>query len=213
MTLEMPSDPFGTPSGLFTLLDPPQEIPTLNDAYPPFGPGLNPDFIMDFEEAGLDFGFEVLGDEVAKSFCEDEPVRVVEAKSSTPLARPVPRRAPSMPTILEEDEQEEEEGDVTITPSEAQRAFLPPDKFARPRPEPQLAGVANPSQDAGSDSLDTPRPHGKFSFMFHLSVITSVTDFRRMHLLSCSPTKCLLRARSRYVRLLCDRQRVCSSGL
>ena len=178
MTLEMPSDPFGTPSGLFTLLDPPQEIPALDDAYPPSGPSLNPDFIMDFEE-DLDFGFEVLGGEVAKSSREDEPVRVVEVKSSTPLARPVSRRAPSMPTILEEDEQdEEEEGDVTITPSEAQRAFLPPDKFARPRPEPQLVGVAVPSQDVGFDSLATPRPHGKFRLAFRSSVITSITDFR-----------------------------------
>ena len=45
MTLEMPSDPFGTPSGLFALLGPPQETLTLDDAYPPSDPSPNLDFI------------------------------------------------------------------------------------------------------------------------------------------------------------------------
>ena len=171
MTLEMPSDPFGTPSGLFALLDPPQEIPTVDDAHPPSDPSPGSDFIMDFD-------LEVLGDGMTRNPRETEPVPVVEVKSSTRPVRPVLRRAPGMPTILEEDEREEEDGDVTITPSEAQRALLPPDTFARPRLESQLAGAADASQDPRSDPLETPRPGGKFRFMVHSGVVTLVTDFR-----------------------------------
>lgn len=181
MTLEMPSDPFGTPSGLFALLGPPQETLTFDDAYPPSDPSPNLDFIMDFGEAGPGFGFEMLGDGVTKDSRENEPVLpVVKVQSSTLPARPVSRRAPSMPTILEEDEQEEEDGDVTVTPSEAQRALLPPDKFAYPRSGPQSVGGADASQDAKSDSLDTPRPRGKSRFVFRSSVVTSITDFREL---------------------------------
>jgi len=159
MTLEMPSDPFGTPTGLLVLPDSPQEISTPDgDVYPAPNPSSNGDFIMDFEEAELNFG--------SGGSRGIEPAPIVEVKSLAPPTRPVSRRAPSMPTIFEEDEQEEGDGDVTITPSEAQKALLPPDKFARPRLESQLAGAVDSPQDVISDSLDTPRPHGKFRFMF-----------------------------------------------
>lgn len=177
MTLEMPSDPFGTPSGFFTSLDPPQEMSTLDDPYPLSSSSPNFDFIMDFE-ADLDSSFEALGDEVVEDARENVPPPVVEVKPSTPPAGPVSTRAPSMPTILEEDEQEEEDGDVTITPSEAQRALLPPDRFARPPSASWFAGAADTSLDARSDSLDTPRPRGRFRFCFISSVVISVTDFR-----------------------------------
>jgi len=169
MTLEMPSDPLGTPTGLFVLLDSPQEISTPDDdAYPPPNPSSSFDFIMDFEEADLDCG--------PGGPRENEPAPIIEVKSLAPPTRPVSRRAPSMPTIPEEDEPEEGDGDVTITPSEAQKALLPPDKFARPRLESRLVGGADVPQDVMSDSLYTPRPHGKFCFLFHSSVVISVTD-------------------------------------
>jgi len=159
MTLEMPSDPFGTPTGLFVLLDSPQETSTPDDgAYPPPNPSSNFDFIMDFEEADLGCG--------PGGPRENERAPIVEVKSLAPPTRPVSRRAPSMPTIFEEDEQEEGDGDVTITPSEAQKALLPPDRFARPRLESQLARAVDAPQDVMSDLLDTPRPHGKSRFMF-----------------------------------------------
>jgi hypothetical protein len=160
MTLEMPRDPFGTPSGFFAFLDPPQEVPILDDAYPS-DPTSSFDFILDFE-VDPDSSFEVSGDEMLEDAREDGSAPVAEVKPPAPLARPVSTRTPSMPTILEEDEREEGgDGDTTITPSEAQRALLPPDRFARP-PVPQLAA----SRDAESDSLDTPRPRGELRFMF-----------------------------------------------
>jgi len=163
MTLKMPSDPFGTSDGFFVFLDPP-----LEDAYPLPDPNLGCDFIMDFEE-DLDYSFEVLGDEVIGNARENEPVPPGEVKLSPPTIPSVSARAPRMPTIFEEDEQEEEDGDVTITPSEAQKALLPPDRFARPHSASQLAGAADASQGEEFDSLDTPRPGGEFRFAVYSS--------------------------------------------
>ena len=164
MTLKMPSDPSGSPDGFLAFLDPPQEVAPPDDAYLLPDPSPNFDFIMDFE-ADLDSSFEVLGEEVIENARESEPTPVVEAKSSAPPARPVSTRAPSMPTIFEEGEQEEE-GDLTITPSDAQKALLPPDRFARPPSAPRLVGAVDASQDTGFDSLATPRPHSEFRLMF-----------------------------------------------
>lgn len=172
MTLEMPRDPFGTPSGFFASLDP-QEIPTLDDAYPS-NPTSSFDF-MDFE-VNPDSSFEVSGDEVFEDTREDWSVPVVEVKPPTPPARLVSTRAQSMPTILEEEEQEEGgDGDTTITPSDAQRALLPPDRFARP-PMSQLSAAADASRDAEFDSLDTPRPRGELRFLSPISSVTHIRD-------------------------------------
>ena len=169
MTLEMPSDPFGTPGGVFVFLDPLQEANPFDDPAPlPDDPSPGFDFIMDFEP-DLDSSFE---DEVLKRVRGDEPTPFVEVNTSPPPARTpvtVSALAPRMPTILEEDEKEEEDGDVTITPSEAQKALLPPDKFARPPSAPQVVGSADASQGTWFDPLDTPRPRGKFRFVFYSS--------------------------------------------
>ena len=164
MTLKMPSDPFGSPSGFFAFLDPLQEASPLDDIHPLPNASPSFDFIVDFE-VDLDSSFEMLGGEAIENVHESEP-KPVEVKSSVPLVRPVSTRAPSMPTILEEDEQEEEDGDITITPSEAQRALLPPDRFARLPSMSQLAGAVDAPQDLESDSLDTPRPRGGFRTVF-----------------------------------------------
>lgn len=158
MTLEMPSDPSGTCDGFFAFLDPP-----LEDVYPIPDPSSDFDFLVDFE-ADLDSSSEVIG-----NACEGQPIPPGEVKASPPTTIPyVSARASRMPTILEEDE-EEEDGDVTITPSEAQRVLLPPDRFARPPSAYQLAGVADVLQGAEFDSLDTPRPGGESLFAFYSS--------------------------------------------
>ena len=170
----MPTDPSGTPSGFFDFLDPSQEVPFLDEA------GVdspNFDFIMGFE-ADLDSSFEVLRKEdTLEKVGESEPTPpVVEVKTSIPLVPSVSKRAPSMPTIFEESEEEEEEGDVTITPNPAQKALLPPDRFARPRStSPQNAGAAAVPEDLGEDSLDTPRPQGELLLRLP-RVVASVTD-------------------------------------
>ena len=162
MTLKMPSDPFGAP-GYFAPLGPLQEVSPLDGAYPLVDPSPNSDFIMDLE-MDLDSSIEVLGDEVIDGARENEPTPLVSVK---PLPPPVSTRAPRMPTILEEDEQEED-GDVTVTPSEAQKALLPPDTFAcPPSTVSQLAGTADASQGTEFDSLETPRPGGEFHFAFY----------------------------------------------
>jgi len=171
MTLEMPSDPFGTPGGVFVFLDPLQEVSPFDDRYAvPGDPSPGFDFIMDFDPE-LDSGLEG-ADAVAKGARGDEPTSFVGVNPSPPPAvtpAPVSSLAPRMPTILEEDEKEEEDGDVTITPSEAQRALLPPDKFARPPSALQVASAADASQDPFFDPLDTPRPRGKFRPVFYPS--------------------------------------------
>ena len=144
MTLEMPSDPFGTPGGLFVFLDPLQEVsPSCDPHPPPDDPSPGFDFIMDFDPD------------------LDDPTPFVEVNPSPP---PVSTLAPRMPTILEEEEKGEEDGDVTITPSEAQRALLPPDRFARPPSAPQDTSAADASQGTFFDPLDTPRPRGTYCF-------------------------------------------------
>ena len=156
----MPTDPSGTPSGFFDFLDPSQEVSFFDETVvgsPNF------DFIMGFE-ADLDSSFELVRrEETLEKVHESEPTPpVVEVKSSALSAPSVSKRPPSMPTIFEECEEEEEDGDVTITPNAAQKALLPPDRFARPRSiSPQLAGVAAAPEDAKDDSLDTPRPRGE----------------------------------------------------
>jgi hypothetical protein len=170
MTLEMPSDPFGVPGGFFVFPDPQEEVSPLGDAYLLPDPNQDFDFVMDFE-ADLDFGFEVVRDEVFEDTRKDEPPIVVEVNSSSSLVVPVSTFAPRMPTILEENEQEEEggeeeNGDVTITPSEAQKALLPPDRFACPPSVPQPAGAVDASQDISFGPLETPRPGGEFHFPF-----------------------------------------------
>jgi hypothetical protein len=164
MTLKMPSDPSGTPSGFFDFLDPsqeasfPDEVEALSEKTPNLGS------ITDFE-THLNPSREVPGGEVVCKIRKKEPA---EVKTLIMLAPPVVKRAPSMPTIVEEDEEEEEDGDVTITPTVAQRAFLPPDKFARPRSEPQTVAPAKVSEDPEDDSLETPRPRGEFvSFLLN----------------------------------------------
>jgi len=169
MTLEMPSDPFGTPGGVFDFLDPLQEANPFDDPSPlPDDPSPGFDFIMDFEP-DLDSSFE---DEILKRVCGDGPTPFVEVNPSPPpvtMPVTVSTLAPRMPTILEEDEKEEEDGDVTITPSEAQRALLPPDRFARPPSAPRVVGAADASQDTSLDPLDTPRPRSKFCSVFYSS--------------------------------------------
>ena len=165
MTLRMPSDPFGAPGGFFDFLDPPQEMSSLDGVYPLPDSSPNFDFVTDFE-ADLDYSYEMVGDGVFENAGKDEPTPLIEVNPS-PL--PVSTLAPCMPTIFEEDEQEQEEGDVTITPSEAQKALLPPDRFARPPSTAQVAGSAGAEQDVWFDSLDTPRPGGEFCFAFCLS--------------------------------------------
>ena len=71
-----------------------------------------------------------------------------------------------MPTILEEDEQEKEDGDVTITPSEAQRTLLPPDRFVRPPSTSQLAGAVDALQGLDPDSLVLLVPVVSFALYF-----------------------------------------------
>jgi len=151
--LKVPSDPCGSPSGFFAFLDPLQEAPPLDDAHILPDTSQSFDFIMDFE-ADLDSSFEALG---------DGPTPVVKVKSSTPPARLVSTRAPTMPVIFEG---EEEDGDITITPSEAQRALLPPDRFARPPSASQLAGAVDDPGDTDSDLLATVRPCGEFCLAF-----------------------------------------------
>ncbi|KAF9789840.1 hypothetical protein BJ322DRAFT_561924 [Thelephora terrestris] len=163
MTLKMPSDPSGTPSGFFDFLDPsqeasfPDEVEALSEKTPNLGS------ITDFE-THLDPSRKMPGGEVVDKIRKKEPA---EVKTLIMLAPPVVKRAPSMPTIVEEDEEEEEDGDVTITPTVAQRAFLPPDKFARPRSEPQTVAPAKVSEDPEDDSLETPRPRGYCSTRKH----------------------------------------------
>ena len=174
----MPADPSGTPSGFFEFLDPSQEA-SFSDSEPGVRSDWSPnfDFVTGFE-ADLDSSFEVVREEENRKACEREleGPPVVEVKSSVPLVRPVSRRAPSMPTILEEDEGDEEDGDVTVTPNAVQRAFLPPDRFACPRsPQFQAAGAGAVPEDAGDDSLETPRPNGELSLCLYW-VITSVID-------------------------------------
>jgi hypothetical protein len=167
MTSKVPSDPFGTAGGFFVFPDPPhQEVSPIDNAYPLLDPNPDFDFIMDFE-TDLDFGFEVVRDEVFENARKSEPALAVEVDSSSSLVAPVSTLVPRMPTILEEDErEEEEEGDITITPSQAQRALLPPDRFACPPSVAQPAGPVDISQDISFDSLDTPRPGGEFHFPF-----------------------------------------------
>ena len=162
MTLRMPNDPSGTPGGFFSFPDPLQEVSPLDDAYPLPDPSPNFDFVTDLG-TDLDSSYEVVGDEVFGDVGGNEPTPLVEVNHSPP---PVSTLAPRMPTILEEDEKEEEEGDITITPSEAQKALLPPDRFARPPSAAQAAGSAGALQDAWFDPLDTPRPGGEFYFAF-----------------------------------------------
>ena len=165
MTLKMPSDPFGTPGGFFGFVDPPQaEESSFDEAYPLPDSSPNFDFVMDFE-ADLDSSFEVVRD-VFRGGDVNEPTPLVEVN---PSPQPVSTEAPRMPTIFEEDEREEEDGDITVTPNEAQRALLPPDRFAQPPSAAQVAGSAGASQDAWLDSMDTPRPGGGFCFVFYLS--------------------------------------------
>ena len=201
MTLEMPSDPLGTPGGVFVFLDPLQEASPFDDPYPlPDDPSPGFDFIMDLD-LDLDSGFGG-ADEVFKDARGDGPTPFVEVEPSPPpvvTPAPVSSLAPRMPTILEEDEKEEEDGDVTITPSEAQRALLPPDRFARPPSVPQVAGAADASQDTLFDPLDTPRPRGKFRFVFHSSdwvrslILAIVSTFLQLNQRS-SPRRFLTRS-------------------
>lgn len=167
MTLEMPSDPSGTPSGFCGFLDPLQEVSPAGDAYPLIDPSPGSDFVMDYE-GDSDSSFEVVRDELFECARGDEPAPLVEVTPSPPPVAtivPISTFAPRMPTIFEEDEKEEEEdGDITVTPGEAQRALLPPDRFARPPSAPQVADAVDTSQDTWSDELDTPRPLGKSRF-------------------------------------------------
>ena len=168
----MPTDPSGSPGGFFDFLDPSQETSFPDEAglHRPGSPDL--DFVMGFE-AGCDSSFEMV-EEVRESL---EPVPpVAEVKPSLPPVPSVPKRVPSMPTIFEEDEgEEEEEGDVTITPSDAQRALLPPDKFASPSVS-QLSGAAVVSEDTRDDSLDTPRPSGMLLLSLSWVIADSPND-------------------------------------
>jgi hypothetical protein len=162
----MPTDPSGTPGGFFDFLDPSQEVSFPDETGISFDRSPNFDFITSFE-ADLDSSFEVVREEgIGKARESRPPPPVVEVKSSVPFVPSVSKRAPSMPTIFEEGEEEEEDGDVTITPSVVQKAQLPPDRFARPRSTfPQLAGAAVVLGQAGDDTLDTPRPRGEFCFV------------------------------------------------
>ena len=156
MTFEMPSDPFGTPGGVFDFLDPAQEVSPFDDVHAVSDdPSPSFDFIMDFEE-------DV---ELFKDARRDERTSLVNGNPSPPpfvTPATLSTLAPRMPTILEEDEKEEEDGDVTITPSQAQRAMLPPDRFARPPSVSRVTGAADASEDPWFDPLDTPRPRGEF---------------------------------------------------
>ena len=152
MSLEMPSDPFGTPGGVFAFLDPLQGASPLDNGCPLHDdPSPSLDFILDFEP-DFDPTPEVVGG----------PTPLTEVNPS-PL--PIATLIQSMPTILEE-----EDGDITITPSKAQRALLPPDRFARPPSAPRVPSAPDASQDEWFDPLDTPRPRGESSFAFHSSV-------------------------------------------
>ena len=176
MTLEMPSEPLGTPGGLFVCLDPPQEAsPFDDDVYPLPDPSPNRDFVMDFEP-DLNSSFEVVGGEALQGARENELTPRATDSHSVPPVAPVSTQPSRMPTIHEEDEKGEEEGDVTITPNEAQRALLPPDRFARPPSVSQVAGTEAASQDMSFDELDTPRPGGELIALRFILVVTLVTD-------------------------------------
>ena len=184
MTLKMPTDPSGTPSGFFDFLDPSQEVEvSLPDQAGVFADRSSSfDFIMGFEtDLDSGFGTVVAGGEVPVESEARDTTRppAGEIKPSVLVAPTVPKRTPSMPTIFEEDEEEEGEGDedVTITPSPAQRALLPPDKFAViPRSSPQPPGAAAVLERAGDhDPLCTPRPRGEL-LVRSPSMITFVAD-------------------------------------
>ena len=164
MTLQMPPDPSGTPSGFIDFLDPCREVSPADDVRVVSNESPSFDFIMDFEE-DLDTSFEML---VEQDLRLNLDKRVAAAGLLTSQAPSPPKRPPSMPTIFEEEEPEEEAGDVTITPSAAQRALLPPDRFARPRSASPLAQVVEASEDITDDSsdMDTPRPRGKLLLCF-----------------------------------------------
>ena len=173
MTLQMPPDPSGTPSGFIDFLDPCREVSPADDVRVVSNESPSFDFIMDFEE-DLDASFEML---VEQDLRLNLDKRVAAAGLLTSQAPSPPKRPPSMPTIFEEEEPEEEAGDVTITPSAAQRALLPPDRFARPRSASPLAQVVEASEDITDDSsdMDTPRPRGKLLLRF-FRTISSATD-------------------------------------
>lgn len=176
MTLKMPSDPSGTPGGFFDFLDPCQEVSPSGEAEILSEKSPSLDFASDFE-TGLGFSSEVPeGEVVEKVYMKmpAPPAVVFKPKSPMLLGPSVLRRSPSMPTILEEDEVEVEDGDVTITPSAAQRALLPPDRFARPPSVAQTTGATDVPEDIDGDSLDTPRPRGEF--VSFLSAIDSAAD-------------------------------------
>ena len=162
MTLKMSTGPSETPGGFFDFPDPSQEttpLPSNVGFTPARSQSPNLDFIADFE-MDLDSSFELLrGGVIWEARESDTTAPAVQLGSSFSAAPSLSGRAPSMPTIFEEDGEEEEE-DVAITPSEAQRALLPHDQFSRPRLASQTDGVANASEDDGED-LDTPRPRGK----------------------------------------------------
>jgi hypothetical protein len=108
---------------------------------------------MDFE-ADLDSSFEMLGNEVIVKARENEPTPPpAQVRSSVSSASSLSRRPPSMPTILEE----EEGGDVSVTPRAVQRAFLSPDMFARSL---DAAAGAFEYNGVDSESMETPRPRG-----------------------------------------------------
>ena len=164
-SFKMPIDPSGTPSGFFDFLDPSQEVPLPDEPGVRSGRSPNLDFIVSFE-ADSDSSFEVLGEEVPiEEARKDVPAPPV-VKPSVLVAPSALKRAPSMPTIIEEDEGEEEDGDLTVTPNAAQRALLPPDRFARPHSSSQVACAAAVPENAGDDSLDTPRPRGELFSLF-----------------------------------------------
>lgn len=200
-TLKMPTDPSGTPSGFFDFLDPSQETSSFDETSLLSDRSPSLDFVTSFE-ADLDSCFGVMREEeveIVREIVHVPVPPVVDVRCSIPLAPSVPRRAPSMPTIVEEDEEEDEEGDVTITPSAAQKALLPPDRFARPRSASQPGGAAAVSGDADDDMLETPRPNGEHWHRLSREV-TSVTDRPNDNDNPHSPSKYLLRTRSRPIR-------------
>ena len=176
MTLKMPSDPSGTPGGFFDFMDPCREMSPSGEAEILSDKSPSLETVSD-SETDSGSSSEVPGGEVVdKVFMKmpAPPAVVFKPKSPMLLAPSGLRRSPSMPTIVEENEVEEEDGDVTITPSAAQRALLPPDKFARPPSATQGDGAADVPEDIDGDSLDTPRPRGEFFSV--LSVVDSVAD-------------------------------------
>ena len=197
MTLQMPPDPSGTPSGFIDFLDPCREVSPADDVRVVSNESPSFDFIMDFEE-DLDTSFEML---VEQDLRLNLDKRVAAAGLLTSQAPSPPKRPPSMPTIFEEEEPEEEAGDVTITPSAAQRALLPPDRFARPRSASPLAQVVEASEDITDDSsdMDTPRPRGKLLLRFFERSVRPLTFANEnFH----SPSGYFLRTPSKPIRRL-----------